>query len=392
MTGNLEPAIGGIVRQPMQPACFEGLPGWAYGDAELVTDEHDRVFRPSWQIACHTSELPKDGSYVVLDLYRDSVVVLRRGPADFRAFLNSCRHRGTKLVEGAGDCGKHIRCPYHGWAYDLSGDLKAVPERKQFPGVDFATLSLRPVELEVFHGFVFVRIDGGGPSVAAMWGSYSQDMAEYYFDQVKPLMPIYEEHWPVNWKIAMENNLESYHVAASHPALFRVVGRATTEDMLGLGVMRGENRLREKPLASWSERIYQKHVEAVGSHLPTNSRRLFRFFSMLPNLALDIYPDLMRFLQIIPRGPQRCAIRIGVYAREDASREATAVRYVNGRLNRAVMREDRLVCERMQTGVSSRDFRPGPLAIQEEALMDFHGMLREAIPRIGLPEADRKRA
>jgi phenylpropionate dioxygenase-like ring-hydroxylating dioxygenase large terminal subunit len=363
---------------------FDGLPGWTYTDAELLADEHDHVFRRTWQIVCHHGDLPTDGSYVVLDLFRDSVVVVRRGSGDYRAFLNACRHRGTKLLDGAGSCGRHIRCPYHGWTYDLSGALKAVPERRQFPGIDFRTLNLRRVALELFHGFIFVRIEAGAPSVAAMWGSYAADMAEYRFDVAEPLAPIVEEEWPVNWKVAVENNLESYHVAASHPALFRVVGRATAEDSLGTGVMRGENRLREKPLASWSERIYQKHVGSVSGHLPPASRKLFRFFSMLPNLAVDVYPDLMRFLQIIPRGPERCVIRTGTYGLPDGRREAAAVRYANGRLNRAVMREDRAICERTQFGMSSRDYRPGPLASQEEALKEFHDMLRLAVPPLGL--------
>lgn len=373
---------GKTSRHHAQHAVSDGLPGWAYHDPALPADEHDSVFRTSWQIVCHRNDLPADGSFATLDLYRDSVIVVRKSDSDFRAFLNSCRHRGTKLLDGSGACGKHIRCPYHGWTYDLSGALKGVPDRRQFPGLDFGGLQLRTVALELFQGFLFVRIEGDGPSVADMWGGYRHDLAEHRFEELEPLAPVGSEEWPVNWKIAMENNLESYHVAASHPALFRVVGRATEEDTLQTGVMRGVNRLREKPLAGWSERTYQQHIDGVNGYLPQVSRRLFRFFSMLPNLAVDIYPDMMRFLQIIPRGPERCVIRVGTYGLRNGAREAGVVRYANARLNRAVMREDRAICVRTQFGVLSKDYRPGPLAAQEEALREFHYMLRAAVPRI----------
>ena len=182
-----------------------------------------------------------------------------------------------------------------------------------------------------------------------------------------------------------EQSSESYHVPASHPALHRVVSSPTSEDSLSGGVMRGINRLRERPSSRWSERAYQCHIASVSDYLPVASRKLFRFFSMLPNLAIDVYPELVRFLHVVPLGARRCAIRVGVYALKSVKREARVVRYLNYRINRVVMREDRNVCYRAQLGLVTRDYAPGPLSTQEEALYEFHGMLREAVPEIGQP-------
>ena len=333
-------------------------------------------------MVCHASDLPRSGSYRTLDLYRDSILVVRTSREDIKAFLNVCRHRGAKLLEGSGDCSRHIRCPYHGWTYDFGGALKAVPGRKSFPGIDATRLGLNPVDLEIFHGFVFVRITGSGPSVAQMWGKYSADLEAYRFHELEPIAPLEGEEWDVNWKIAVENNLEPHHVPMSHPALYRVVSSPSLEDSLGSGVMRGVNRLREKPSSRWSERAYQRHTANVSQYLPVASRKLFRFFSVLPNLAIDVYPELVRFLHIVPLGPRRCIIRVGVYGLNAGRREARDRQVPQSSHQSCRHGEDRDICRRAQFGVMSRDYLQGPLSTQEEALGEFHDMLREAVPTL----------
>jgi phenylpropionate dioxygenase-like ring-hydroxylating dioxygenase large terminal subunit len=202
-----------------------------------------------------------------------------------------------------------------------------------------------------------------------------------------PLGPISQETWPVDWKLAMDNYLESYHVPIGHPGLNRMF-TPDYEDQAGVpGVARGVSWLREQPSSRWSERLYQKYVGMVTGHLPEPSRRCWRFYSMLPNLGIDVMPEQMDFFQVLPDGPGRCIVRGGVYGLPGAGRELRAVRYLGQRINRQVNREDALLCARVQRGLASRSYTPGPLSELERWMHEFHELLRERIPETRLPSA-----
>src|ERR1700690_1477842 len=93
------------------------LPAWVYNHPELTRLELERILKPSWQIVCHVNSIPKPGDYITLDLGPESVVALRDRAGGIRAFHNTCRHRGARLLDNAGSCPATITCPYHGWTY-----------------------------------------------------------------------------------------------------------------------------------------------------------------------------------------------------------------------------------------------------------------------------------
>src|SRR4051812_7295065 len=100
------------------------LPSWTYLDAEFLALERERIFRPSWQVICHVSEIPDAGDYQTLDLIGESLFALRGPDGQIRAFHNVCRHRAARLLDGpTGRCGRRIVCPYHAWSYDFEGRL-----------------------------------------------------------------------------------------------------------------------------------------------------------------------------------------------------------------------------------------------------------------------------
>ena len=98
---------------------------------------------PSWQIVCHVNSIPRAGDYETFDLGPESVLVLRDRDGSIRAFHNVCRHRGARLLDGAGNCPATITCPYHGWSYRHDGSLIGVPVRDSFPGLERAEHGLR---------------------------------------------------------------------------------------------------------------------------------------------------------------------------------------------------------------------------------------------------------
>src|SRR4051812_20519046 len=148
----------------VDPDADFSLPSWLYTDPEVVEVEAARIFRPSWQIVCHVNDLPNPGDYHTLDYIGESVVAIRGEDGAVRAFTNVCRHRAMRLVEGPSGCARKLVCPYHAWTYASDGRLTGVPFRGDYPGLDLARNGLAPVDVEIWRGFVFVRLeDQGGP-------------------------------------------------------------------------------------------------------------------------------------------------------------------------------------------------------------------------------------
>ena len=186
----------------MQAQPTRGLPAWTYRNRELLGLEYERVILPSWQFVCHQDQLREPGDFATLELMRDPVLVVRDDAGTLRAFLNVCRHRGTRLLDGSGSCRSRIACPYHGWTYGLDGRLVGVPAERTFPGLDKHALSLKPIEIETLEGLVFVRLQGGGPSLRACWGDYVELLRPYRSQRWRrPGRPC--RSWCANWKIAV---------------------------------------------------------------------------------------------------------------------------------------------------------------------------------------------
>ena len=169
-------------RQPMTAetaaAPAETLPGWTYGNAEFYELEKRHLLLANWQVVGHTSELRQAGDYITLDFAGERGFVMRGEDGALRAFHNVCRHRAAAVVRGhSGNCGHAMRCFYHGWTYGLDGRLKAVPGEASFPGLDKGRLGLKPIDLDVWQGFVFVRFAGSGPSVAERFKPYERELA-----------------------------------------------------------------------------------------------------------------------------------------------------------------------------------------------------------------------
>jgi phenylpropionate dioxygenase-like ring-hydroxylating dioxygenase large terminal subunit len=361
------------------------LPAWAYNHPEMTRLEYERILKLSWQIVCHVSALPKPGDYMTLDLGADSVLAVRGSDGAIQTFHNVCRHRGSRLLEGGGNCRAHITCPYHGWSYRLSGELVGVPARETFPGLDRAHYSLKPVRSQIIMGFVFVCVAGNPPPLEQIWGHFLADFAPHRFEDMVPLGASYIEHWDCDWKIAMDNYLESYHVPIGHPGLNRMF-TPDYDDQANLpGVARGISWMRERESSRWSERMYQRMVAGVSQDLPEAHRKRWSFYSVLPNLGVDVFPDQMDFFQVLPRGPGKCIIRGASFALPDARREMRIVRYLSTRINRQVQREDEFLCRRVQLGLASGSYEPGPLSRLESCMYEFHQLLRERIPELRQP-------
>ena len=372
------------------------LPAWTYADPEFFEAEKERVFAPSWQVVCHQSDVPEPGDWHTLDYLGESVIVIRGKDLALRAFTNVCRHRGSRVVDGASGCAKRLVCPYHAWTYDLDGTLVGVPDSASYPGLDKSRHGLAPVSIEVWRGFVFVRLkddassspvygggvaagDGGGPSVAAMMAPYEAMIEPYRFEA---LGRVTLRQRAVNWKNVGDNYSDGLHIPVAHPGLTRLFGKSYgIEAEEHVDRMWGD--LIDRPSANWSERAYQNLLPPV-PHLPEASQRHWLYFKLWPNVAFDIYPDQVDFMQWLPVSPTECLIREISYVLPDDRREMKAARYLNWRINRRVNAEDTELITRVQQGMASRSFSIGPLSDKEVCLRHFCKRMRGMIPEARL--------
>src|SRR4029453_4571966 len=132
-----------------------------YRDPEIAELEEERIFARSWQLVSHEARLPNPGDYVTGRAGSQPVLVLRDDEGLLRALRAVSPHRGSRLLSGSGQCGKAIRCLYHGWTYRLDGELIGVPEGRESADPDKSRLGLHQVRAEVFCGLIFVNLDPG---------------------------------------------------------------------------------------------------------------------------------------------------------------------------------------------------------------------------------------
>ena len=361
----------------------KSLPGWTYTSDEFFELEKKKLFLENWQLVCHVSNIPRTGDYFTFELFDQRIFAIRGKDSNVRIFHNVCSHRATKLLdEVSGNCSSKIICPYHAWAYDLEGNLTKVPYEDQFIDLQKSTLNLKSVEMEVFQGFIFARIaQSNGPSVADQFQPYLEELKPYRLEEMEPLGRITMRPREVNWKQIADNYVDALHIPVAHPGLSAMVGKSYGVEVSPnngfIHKMWGDGRkIRKNNL---SNRLYDKFLPNM-EHLDSNKQRYWLYYRLWPNLAFDIYPEQMDFMQFIPINSSSTMIREISYALPDSRREVKAARYLNWRINRQVNNEDTKLINFVQEGMNTGKFKSGPLAKSEVCLIDSANKIREAIP------------
>jgi phenylpropionate dioxygenase-like ring-hydroxylating dioxygenase large terminal subunit len=358
------------------------LPGWLYRDPEFLEAEKAAFLRAAPQVVCHENEIPQPGEWRSLEYLGESVIVIRGDDGQVRAFSNVCRHRGSRLVDGNGGCARVLTCPYHAWSYARDGRLVGVPHRSEYPDLRTEELGLVPVALEKWHGFLFISLEPGAPSVAEMMAPYEAEVAPYRFEHLRAIGRVTLRERPLNWKTIADNYSDGLHIPVGHPGLTRLFGRNYRIEARE-NVDRMEGDLVEAASTNPSERAYQQLLPAA-EHLPASHQRKWLYYKLFPNVAFDIYPDQVDFMQFLPVSATETVIREISYALPDDRREMRAARYLNWRINRRVNAEDTELITRVQLGMQSSSYRAGPLGTSEVCLRSFAQKLRKLIPEARL--------
>ena len=188
-----------------------------YYSKDFMAREWDKVWTKTWQIAGLARQLSNVGDQITMPLGTETILCVRGDDEQVRAFYNVCQHRGMELVGTPSASSRRIVCPYHGWAYDLKGVLRTVPEEKDYgQGSPCGKLNLVEIKCEVWAGFVWFNMDTDAAPLRQFLGPIADQIDTY------PMDDMVRTHWVTlegdfNWKLVQDNFSESYHVPFVHP-------------------------------------------------------------------------------------------------------------------------------------------------------------------------------
>ena len=202
------------VRKPLLEA--ETMPAFAYTSPEFYQREVERIWRKTWNFIGSADQIRNNGDYFTLNFAGVPIIVLRDHDGKIRAFANTCRHRGSELLEGKGNC-KLIVCPYHSWTYDLSGNLRGTPEMDKTLNFNKADYGLSSIAIDTWGNFLFINFDKNPEPLKKHLGDLPEKLAPYRLENMA-LARRKSFQTDCNWKLFVENAKESYHIGTVHRA------------------------------------------------------------------------------------------------------------------------------------------------------------------------------
>lgn len=366
-----------------------GLPAWTYHSPALFALERLHLFLNHWQVAGHVSDLAQPGDWRSFDLLGERAVILRGTDGEVRAFHNLCRHRGARVLDGAaGQCKGAMVCPFHGWVYNLDGTLRGAARPETLGDMNRADFGLKPVEMEIWRGFIFLRfLPGPQPSVAKMLAPFDQDFGDF---RAETLVPSGDHgYWgetPVNWKSVCDVDNEGYHVAMAHPSLQELYGRSYQDVFYPSGINRSNAVYGDRPGRRWSVRNYVK-FSPLQDWLPKRLQRSWNYYGMFPNTVFIFTPESVQFYQEIPISVGETWMSFHGYRQPDENRQTRLARYLGARIDRDTSAEDQQLTIWSNESMKSSAFDGFHLSDLEYGLRRHHDLIRAALPVTQLHKA-----
>jgi phenylpropionate dioxygenase-like ring-hydroxylating dioxygenase large terminal subunit len=347
-----------------------------YTDAAYFTLDRDNIFYHSWQCVCHVSEVANAGDYATLPIADENIFVIRDRAGVLNAYYNVCRHRGHPLVEGFGKGKKALTCPYHAWTYELTGKLRRAPGVGKDDLLSCDQIELRRLPVEVFFGFVFVNLDENAPPLATQVPELEAELCSYHPDP-ESLCFVCEtsiEHQS-NWKLSIENYNECYHCPTVH-------ANSLTKGVLS---MDGYTTIPHGQTI-WHEGKAQTSNEKQYDYDPTSSARAgdYGAYWVWPNVSFCCYPGgFFTIRQWLPADYRKTVYRYRWFS--DGRLPDAQVEALMHKHRATTGAEDEVVVSKIQRGMESRAFEPGPYilgdgigALSEVGVKHFHDLYREA--------------
>lgn len=360
ITDIFDPTRYAGVRKPLLEA--ETLPPECYTDEAFYKREVETIFLTVWNFIGRADRVPNAGDYFAFEFVGVPVVVVRGRDGRVRAFANSCRHRGAKVMQGEGKC-TVMSCPYHAWTYAIDdGRLIGAMEMDETAGFSKKDFGLVPLRLELWGGFMFLNFDEDAAPLSDWLGDLPEVLAAYRLEEMVTTRRV-EYDLACNWKVYVENAMESYHVPTVHQQ-----------------TLQKQKRDHNPPIPTGGEYcgLFTRHA---GSRALLPGAKGFPYIENLTGLANEgtyyvlINPstmfgltyDCMWWLELHPISAGRTKLIVGSCFPESTTRRDDFEELVQNyydRWNKSIV-EDNDISDIQQIGLSSPFVRPGRFSYME---------------------------
>ena len=344
------------VKEPLGTA--NGLPNAHYIDPAVFAEERDALLFGQWAGLAVAADVPEAGDAKPITFMGMPLLLLRDRNDQVRVFQNTCRHRGMILVEEPRKIEGAIRCPYHSWCYSTEGKLVSTPHvggpgRNTHPDVDRATLGLIEIRSHIWRDVVWVNVDGQAPEfevdmkpVMDRWAKFERPLYHGGADS-KFVLSVKS-----NWKLAVENYCESYHLPWVHPGLNSYSRLEDHYNIEEYGAYSGQGTLVYRQLEGTNGAKFTD-FEGLDAKWDTAAE----YISVYPNVLLGMHRDHAFAIVLVPKGPEETEENIHLYY---ATPETDAeLRAKNTEQWKVVFEEDIFVVEGMQRGRHGVNFDGG---------------------------------
>ena len=369
-----------VVKKKIDKA--HGLPNECYTSKEYTQIERKKLFEDKWVVIGVASSLPNEGDAKPFDLLGLPILIVRNKNKKIKVFHNICSHRGVKLVNEAGKIKNVIRCPYHSWSYNLDGDLIATPHiggmnKHQSKNFKKSNSNLKEIRSFVWLDLIMININNN----------------EIPFeDYIKPLSNRWNKFWPLddrelikhsndygyfkltakcNWKFAIENYCESYHLPWVHPGLNSYSKIEDHYHIQGL-----PNRFAGQGTVVYNPRLKGKEKFPCFPNWPKNKENVAEYVALFPNVMLGIHKDHFYSYWLEPIDHEQTLEHMEIYyVGEEAalSKKFKSLRKQNHRLWEDIQKEDVDIIQRMQIGRNSPVYNGGNFSpIMDNPTHHFH--------------------
>lgn len=337
------------------------LPFASYFDSSVYALEKQNIFSTDWVFVCAESELANEGDYHCLTFGDESIVAIRGIDNQLHALSNICQHRGTPILdEGTGNS-KRLICPYHAWTYDFSGKLLAIPHAEKHE-VNKDAHCLPEFSLEVWNGLVFVNLNNQAEPLSSRFKGIEKYLSLFEIERFDKAYPSQTEIWDSNWKLAMENAMESYHLFKVHKETLETV--TPTKKAFYL-----------EGFAEWA--ITAGKMENIGNRFLNSvmgtDKDIYQYYiliSLPPSFVGIITYESFDWISVHPKSETQCTVKAGGINAYGSAGDTEQLDFV-----KAFFAEDKDICERIQTGMKTQHNHGGTLVNAERIVVDFHQYL-----------------
>lgn len=369
-------------------ATGSGLPNACYTDADVFALERDALFSQGWACIGFGKDVPAEGDVFPVDFLGEPLLLARGKYGRVRVFHNVCSHRGMVLVDEPGNCRGLIRCPYHSWCYDLDGALRRAPYvggpgSDEHPDFDRTAHGLRAVRAETWMDMVFVNLSGDAAAFADAntdlldrWGEFADAPLTHGGAESTLTFDL-----ATNWKLAVENYCESYHLPWVHPGLNSYSRIEDHYPIEAPGRFSGQGTRVYSPVLTRDEKTFPA-LPGLSEAWDVGAE----YIALYPNVLLGIHKDHFFAILLLPDGPARTHERCEIYYFDAACAgpDYAGLRAANARTWQTVFAEDVGVVEGMQRGRASSGFAGGVLTpVMDSPTRCFHrwaaGRLADAL-------------